>query len=52
MDAAQSLYLVLGGLLGVALGAWFYSLANADALRLLIGVIMRFWMWQMANGRG
>ena len=49
----ESLYLILGGLPGVALGAWFFSLANADALRILIGVIsVLFVIWQMANSRG
>ena len=49
----ESLYLILGGLPGVALGAWFFTLANADTLRLLIGVIsVLFVLWQMANSRG
>ena len=49
----ESLYLVLGGLPGVALGAWFYTLADANALRLLIGVIsVLFVLWQILNSRG
>ena len=42
----ESLYLCLGGMPGVALGVWFYSLADADMLRLLIGVIsLLFVIW-------
>ncbi|MGH1356604.1 MAG: sulfite exporter TauE/SafE family protein [Thalassovita sp.] len=41
--------LILGGLPGVALGAWLYQIADADVFRLLIGGIsLAFVAWQMA----
>ena len=43
----ESLYLCLGGMPGVALGVWFYNLADANMLRLLIGVLsLLFVLWQ------
>ena len=49
----ESLYLCLGGMPGVALGVWFYSLADADMLRLLIGVIsLLFVLWQAIQAFG
>lgn len=45
--------LILGGLPGVALGAWLYHATDADLLRLLIGGIsVAFVLWQLAKGRG
>ena len=45
--------LILGGLPGVALGALFYRVADADLLRLLIGAIaLGFVGWQMALRAG
>ncbi len=45
--------LILGGLPGVALGAWFYAITNDDVLRVLIGVIsVAFVLWQLAQARG
>ncbi|MEK9641375.1 MAG: sulfite exporter TauE/SafE family protein [Paracoccaceae bacterium] len=49
----ESLYLCLSGMPGVALGVWFYSLADADMLRLLIGVIsLLFVLWQAIQAYG
>ena len=46
----ESFYLALGGLPGVAIGAWFYSIADADALRILIGCIsLLFVLWQFSQ---
>ncbi len=40
--------MIAGGLPGVALGAWFYTLVNADVLRVLIGAIsVLFVIWQL-----
>lgn len=45
--------LILGGLPGVALGAWLYQIADADVFRLLIGAIsVGFVAWQMALKAG
>lgn len=45
--------LILGGLPGVALGAWLYRSAEPDLLRLLIGGIsVGFVLWQLARARG
>lgn len=45
--------LILGGIPGVALGAWFYTLVDADVLRVLIGAIsLAFVIWQVAQKRG
>ncbi len=45
--------LILGGVPGVALGAGLYQLADADALRLLIGAIsVGFVFWQLAQRSG
>jgi uncharacterized protein len=45
--------LILGSLPGTALGIWLYSLADADALRMLIGVIaVGFVVFQLARARG
>ncbi|UOA26067.1 sulfite exporter TauE/SafE family protein [Pseudosulfitobacter sp. DSM 107133] len=45
--------LILGGLPGVALGAALYQVANADVLRVLIGVIsVMFVVWQIGRARG
>ena len=49
----ESGLLIAGGLPGVALGAWFYTAADADLLRVLIGAIsVLFVGWQVATGRG
>jgi len=45
--------LLLGGLPGVALGAWLYRHADADLFRLLIGAIaLIFVIWQIARRAG
>ena len=45
--------LVLGALPGVAVGAWFLQVTNADALRLVIGIIsIGFVLWQLAARSG
>ncbi|KII14454.1 sulfite exporter TauE/SafE family protein [Phaeobacter sp. S60] len=44
----ESFLLILGGLPGVALGAAFYKSVDADAMRVLIGVIsVSFVVWQL-----
>ena len=44
--------LILGSLPGTALGIWLYSLADADALRILIGVFaVGFVVFQLARAR-
>jgi len=49
----ESLVLIAGGLPGVALGAYFYTLVDADVLRVLIGAIaVSFVVWQMLRRRG
>ena len=50
---AESAVLIAGSVPGVALGAYFYTLVSADALRVLIGAIaLAFVAWQMAQRRG
>ncbi|MEM9476642.1 MAG: sulfite exporter TauE/SafE family protein [Pseudomonadota bacterium] len=45
--------LILGGVPGVALGAWLYQVANADVFRILIGAIsIAFVAYQIAGRRG
>lgn len=45
--------LILGGLPGVALGAAFYQVANADVLRILIGLVsILFVIYQLSRSRG
>jgi uncharacterized protein len=45
--------LILGGLPGVAAGAWLYKATDADLLRLLIGGIsVAFVVWHLAQSRG
>lgn len=52
-DRGAALALILGGVPGVALGALFYSLADADHVRVLIGAIaLAFVAWQLARARG
>jgi uncharacterized membrane protein YfcA len=47
-SAPDAKLLILGALPGVALGAWLYTIADADLFRLLIGVIsVGFVVWQM-----
>ena len=49
----ESLVLIAGGLPGVALGAYFYTLVDADVLRVLIGAIaVSFVAWQLLRRRG
>jgi uncharacterized membrane protein YfcA len=51
--AVETAVLILGGLPGVALGAAFYRVADADLLRLLIGAIaLGFVGWQVALRAG
>ncbi|MFU8881391.1 MAG: sulfite exporter TauE/SafE family protein [Rhodobacterales bacterium] len=48
-SAPDAKLLILGALPGVGLGAWLYTIADADLFRLLIGVIsVGFVVWQMA----
>ncbi|KIC24562.1 MULTISPECIES: sulfite exporter TauE/SafE family protein [unclassified Leisingera] len=43
-----SLLLIGGGLPGVALGAWLYAAVDADAMRVLIGLVsVCFVLWQL-----
>jgi uncharacterized membrane protein YfcA len=45
--------LIVGGVVGTAIGAGLWRLANADLLRLLIGFIaLAFVVWQTAGARG
>lgn len=45
--------LVLGGIPGVAIGAGFYTVANDDVLRLIIGgVALFFVIWQLSRRAG
>lgn len=49
----ECLVLILGAVPGVALGALFYTLVNADVLRVLIGAVaLLFVVWQVAQRRG
>ena len=49
----EGLLVILGSLPGVALGAMLYKFANADMLRILIGVIsLAFVAWQVLRARG
>ncbi|MEO9820500.1 MAG: sulfite exporter TauE/SafE family protein [Paracoccaceae bacterium] len=48
-----SLLLIVGGLPGVAIGAFVISFADADVFRILIGLIaLGFVFWQIAQSRG
>ncbi|MEL7091066.1 MAG: sulfite exporter TauE/SafE family protein [Pseudomonadota bacterium] len=48
-----SALMIAGGVPGVALGAWLYTLADADVFRVLIGVIsISFVIWQVGKARG
>ena len=52
-DWRMSRGLLLGGVPGVALGAWFYTIVNDDVLRVLIGVIsLAFVAWQLLQTGG
>ncbi|MFK7745794.1 MAG: sulfite exporter TauE/SafE family protein [Roseobacter sp.] len=52
-DTQAAVLLIVGGIPGVALGAALYTVADADTLRILIGVIsVGFVMWQLAVARG
>lgn len=47
-SAPDARLLILGALPGVALGAWLYTVADADVFRLLIGTIsIAFVIWQL-----
>ena len=49
----ESFCLCLGGLPGIALGVWFYTLADVNMLRFLIGSIsLVFVFWQVLNSYG
>lgn len=49
----DSRLLILGGVPGVALGAWLYRVTDDDLLRLLIGGIsVGFVIWQVAQTKG
>ena len=49
----ESLILVAGSIPGVALGAYLFTIINADAFRVLIGAIaLLFVAWQLANAKG
>ncbi|MFK7875994.1 MAG: sulfite exporter TauE/SafE family protein [Paracoccaceae bacterium] len=46
-DAEACRMLVFGALPGVALGAWIFSLMDADAIRIMIGIVsLLFVVWQ------
>ncbi len=52
-DTPNVKVLTIGGAIGVAVAVAFYRVANADILRLLIGLIsVGFVMFQMAKARG
>lgn len=45
--------MIVGSLPGVALGVWLFHVANADVLRLMIGILsIAFVVWQLAKSRG
>lgn len=49
----ESWVLIAGAVPGVAFGAYFYTLVNADVLRVLIGAIaLAFVVWQVAQRQG
>ncbi len=49
----DALWLILGAMPGVALGALLFRAADADVLRILIGAIsLAFVAWQMGKARG
>lgn len=49
----ESWLLIAGGIPGVIIGTWFYTITNADVLRVIIGAIaMLFVLWQWATSRG
>lgn len=49
-NTSAALLLIAGGVPGVALGAWLYSIADADLFRILIGGIsLAFVVWQVAQ---
>ncbi|WP_372570837.1 sulfite exporter TauE/SafE family protein [Ruegeria jejuensis] len=51
-NVRDSWVLILGGLPGVALGAWLYKATDADLLRLLIGGIsVGFVIWHLSQSR-
>ena len=51
--ALDSVLMILGGLPGVAIGAWLYTKVDADFFRILIGVIaILFVLWQGAQRLG
>ncbi len=51
-DWPRSRLMIFGGLPGIALGAVFYSVTNADVMRFLIGVIaVAFVAWQLLPKR-
>ena len=48
----SALWLILGAVPGVALGAWLYTAVEADVFRLLIGAMcLLFVAWQLWGGR-
>lgn len=50
---AESRLLILGGVPGVGLGIVFYRMVEADAIRLVIGIVsLGFVAWQMAQRAG
>ncbi|AVO38041.1 sulfite exporter TauE/SafE family protein [Pukyongiella litopenaei] len=52
-SAPDARLLILGAVPGVVLGALFYTRADADLLRLLIGAVsVGFVLWQLARARG
>jgi uncharacterized protein len=45
--------MLLGSVPGVALGVWLFGIADADVLRLMIGIMsIGFVIWQLAKTRG
>ena len=52
-DWKAGVLLILGGLPGVAIGAWLYSVSDPDVFRVSIGVIsILFVAWQFSTARG
>ena len=50
---ALSKFVIIGSVPGVALGAAFYSVADADMIRLILGIIsIGFVVWQISNEVG
>jgi uncharacterized membrane protein YfcA len=52
-SSKEAAVLILGGIPGVALGAWLFSALDTDAMRLMIGTLsVAFVIWQMRGHLG